>query len=240
MIEWEAPGVILAIAPYGEGDVVATILTADHGAWRGLARGGASRARASTWQAGNIVEARWTGRLADHLGSYTGELAEAVAARAMAAPWSLAVMNAALSLTASALPEREPHPRLLAALLRVLASLSQGKMAAAELARMELILLADLGFALDLDRCAVTGVREDLAYVSPRTGRAVSRNAAGAYTGRLLKLPQFLHASQIPAEEGELNDALCLTGHFLARDVFGAQNRDLPAARHSLMQKLAS
>lgn len=239
-MEWEEAAVILAVSPYGEGDALATLLSPSHGAWRGLARGGLSRARAATWQPGNIIQARWTGRLADHLGSLSGDLAEPVAARAMGDALALAVLSAAMALTAGALPEREPYPRVLAALLRVLAAMPHGDLAAAELVRFEITLLAELGFALDLAQCAATGGREDLAYVSPRTGRAVSRAAAAPYAARLLPLPAFLLASQIPAGSDEIGQGLALTGHFLARDVFGARHQPLPAARQALAARFAA
>lgn len=238
-MEWQEAAVVLTIAPYGEGDVLASVLAPSHGVWRGLARGGAARAKAAIWQPGNVIELRWAGRLAEQLGSFTAELAEPVAARAMADGLALAVLSAACALTAGSLAEREPHPRVLAGLLRVLACMPDGQLAAAELVRFELLLLAELGFGLELASCALSGAREDLAYVSPRTGRAVARQAAGEFAARLLPLPQFLLASQIPPQPGEVAAGLRLTGHFLARDAFGARHLPLPAARMALAERLA-
>ena len=236
-MEWQAPAVILHVCAYGEGDALATLLTAEHGAWRGLARGGLSRAKAATWQAGNLVEARWVARLTDQLGSFTGDLAEPVAAAALSDPWRLAVLSAALAITCAALPEREPHPRVLAGLLRVLAHLPLAMGAAAELVRFETILLGELGFGLDLSACAVSGARENLAYVSPRTGRAVARDAAGEFRDRLLVLPEFVLAPDAPASPADLAAGLRLTGHFLARDLFGLQHKPVPAARTALADR---
>jgi len=232
-MEWQAPAVVLGVSPYGEGDALACVLTADYGAWRGLARGGASRAKSSTWQAGNVIDARWIARLEESLGSFTAELSQAIAASAMQDPWRLGVLSAAVSLTAAALPEREPHPRVLAAHL----TLNQG--AIAELVRFEMVLLADLGFGLDLSACAVNGQANDLSFVSPRSGRAVSNEAAGKFRDRLLPLPLFLIDPEHTPTPAELAEGMRLTSHFLSRDLFGAQHKPLPASRIALAESLA-
>ncbi len=205
--------------------------------FRGLVRGGASRSRAATWQTGNLIEARWVARLPDQLGSLTGELVHATAAAAMQDRLALAVLSAACATAAGALPEREPHRRVFGGLLRVLARLAAGSAVLTDLVRWELELLAELGFGLDLALCAVTGSATDLAYVSPRTGRAVSRQAAGAWAERLLKLPAFL-AGNAAADMPAWRDGLALTGHFLARDAFGSRHLPLPPARVRLVDIL--
>ncbi len=237
MIEWSAPGIILSAAPYGEGDALATLFTEAQGLTRGLARGGLSRARAATWQAGNLVEARWTARLADQLGSLTAELVHAAAALAMQDALALAVLSAACAVAEGALPEREAHPRIFRGLLHLIAHLQDGLEGAAALAEWELGLLSDLGFGLDLSRCAVTGSSEGLAFVSPRTGRAVAAAAAGDWQQRLLALPPFL-AGGGPADAASVQDGLRLTGHFLARDAFGARHRAMPTARLLLYDRV--
>src|SRR5271165_559940 len=183
-MEWEAPGIVLDVRPHGEGDAVATLMTEAHGAHRGLARGGAARSRAATWQTGNLVQARWVARLSDQLGSLTGELVHPGAALAMDDPLALALLTAACAVAEGALPEREPHPRVFHGLLQFIARLSQGPVMLAELVRWETLLLADLGYGLDLTACAVTGAAVGLAYVSPRTGRAVTAAAAGTWAAR--------------------------------------------------------
>ena len=233
-MEWTAPGIVLAATPYGEGDALASLFTEEHGVTRGLARGGLSRARAATWQAGNLVEARWVARLSEQLGSYTGELVHASAALAMQDPLALAILTAACAVAEGALPEREPQPRVFRGLLHCVVHLDP-----AELVAWELGLLSELGFGLDLSRCALTGTTDHLAYVSPKTGRAVCEEAAGSWRERLLCLPPFLLQGGTPTP-AELRDALRLTGHFLARDAFGARHRPIPAARVMLFDRVSA
>ncbi|MBV9783276.1 MAG: DNA repair protein RecO [Acidisphaera sp.] len=237
-MEWEAPAIILSARPYGEGDAIASVLTEEHGVHRGLARGGASSRHAAVWQGGNLVQVRWVGRLADQLGSYTGELVHAAAALALDDALTLAMLTSVCAVAEGALPERQPHPRVFAGMLHLLANLAHREEALADLVRWEAALLAELGYGLDLARCAVTGSGEDLAFVSPKTGRAVSAGAAGAWKPRLLRLPAFL-LGQGPAGPADWRDGLRLTGHFLARDAFGHHHRPLPPARQLLYDRVA-
>jgi len=238
-LEWDAPAVVLAARPYNEGDALVTVLTELHGNHHGLARGGSSRAQASTWQPGNLVQARWVARLPEQLGSMTAELVHPGAALAMDDALALAILSAACAVADGALPEREPHPRVFAGLVQLIAGLARGPDALTELVRWESILLADLGYGLDLSACAVSGATAGLAWVSPRTGRAVSDAAAGEWRDRLLRLPGFL-AGANTATVADWRDGLKLTGHFLARDAFGHQHRPLPLARHMLYDRIAT
>ena len=238
-MEWEAPAVILDLRPYGEGDALASVLTESAGRYRGLARGATARGRAATWQPGNLVQARWVARLAEQLGSLTGELVHPAAALAMDDPLALAVLRAACAVAEGALPERAPHPSIFGGLVRLIAGLADPETALPDLVRWEVMLLAELGYGLDLARCAVTGATAGLAHVSPRTGRAVSAEAAGIWRERLLTLPGFLVGAN-RAEPADWRDGLLLTGHFLARDAFGQQNRPLPAARVALLDRVSS
>ena len=235
-MEWSAPAIVLGVRAFGEGDTVATLLTQAHGAHRGLARGGASRSKAGVWQTGNLVDARWVGRLADQLGTFTAELVHPGAALAMDDALALSVLSSACAVAEGALTEREPHPLVFAGLLALILRLPEGPAALADLVRWELNVLAELGYGLDLERCAVTGATEDLAGVSPRTGRAVSAAAAGPWKERLLPLPAFLLGG--PADPAGWADGLALTGHFLARDAFGSHHRPLPPARDRLMARV--
>jgi DNA repair protein RecO (recombination protein O) len=237
-MEWEAPALVLDARPYGEGDVVATVMTESHGRHRGLARGGGSRTKSHLWQAGNLVQLRWAARLADQLGTFTGELAHPGAALAMDDPLALSMLSAACAVAEGALPEHEPHPRIFAGLLQLVPRVALGASALTELIRWELVVLSDLGYGLDLSACAVTGRTEGLAYVSPRTGRAVTPEGAGQWAARLLPLPGFLvgTAQPIPAD---WRDGLRLTGHFLERDAFGNQHRPLPLARRMLYDRVS-
>jgi DNA repair protein RecO (recombination protein O) len=236
-MEWDAPAIILDARPYGEGDAVATVMTEAHGLHRGLARGGASRGKAGTWQPGNMVQVQWTARLSDQLGSFTGELIHAGAAHAMQEAMPLAMLTAVCAVAEGVLPEREPLPRIFGGLLRLIPRLPLGEQSLTEVIQWELVVLSDLGYGLDLAACAVTGATENLAYVSPKTGRAVTREAAGEWAARLLPLPAFLTGSAPPDPQGWL-DGLRLTGHFLARDAFGHQHRPLPQARRMLYDRV--
>jgi len=238
-MDWDAPAIVLDTRPYGEGDAIATVMTAEHGAHRGLARGGAARGRAAIWQPGNLVHVRWVARLAEQLGSFSAELVHPAAALAMDDALALAMLSAACAVAEGALPEREPHPRVFDGALHLIAHLSQGAETLSDLVRWELLLLAGLGYGLDLASCAVTGATAGLAYVSPKTGRAVTAAGAGVWTSRLLRLPSFLVGGN-EAGPADWRDGLRLTGHFLERDAFGHHHRPLPAARRMLYDRVAA
>jgi DNA repair protein RecO (recombination protein O) len=237
-MEWESPGIVLGSLPFGEGDAIASVLTQSHGRHRGLVRGGGRR-HAATWQSGNIVQLRWTGRLSDQLGSFTAELVHPAAALALDDALALGILTAACAVADGALPERGAQPGLFAGLLHLIAHLSQGASQLPDLVRWEASLLSELGYGLDLSCCAVTGSRDDLAWVSPRTGRAVSGAASGTWKARLLPLPLFL-LREAPANSVDCRDGLALTAHFLARDVFGIQHRGLPHPRVALYERVRS
>jgi DNA repair protein RecO (recombination protein O) len=238
-VEWEAAGIVVHAAPFGEGDALAAIFTEEHGLYRGLARGGASRSRAHIWQSGNLVEARWVARLPDQLGSFAAELVHPAAALAMQDPLTLAMLSAACAIADGALPEREPQKPAFRGLLHLIVHIATPG-ALAELVLWEAGLLAELGYGLDLSACAVTGARGNLRYVSPKSGRAVSEEGAGPWRDRLLPLPPFLLGeTQLPSPE-HLAQGLRITGHFLARTVFGTRHRNLPAARTMLQERVES
>jgi DNA repair protein RecO (recombination protein O) len=238
-MEWEAPTIVLDARPYGEGDAVATVMSQAHGLHRGLARGGASRGKSAIWQAGNLVQVRWTARLTDQLGSFTGELIHPGAAQVMDDALGLAMLTSLCAVAEGALPERQPHPRIFAGLLGLIPRLPVGETQLTDVVLWELVVLSDLGYGLDLTACAVTGRTERLIYVSPRTGRAVTQEGAGIWPARLLPLPGFI-TSQAPADAVSWRDGLRLTGHFLARDAFGHQHRPLPQARQMLYDRVSA
>jgi DNA repair protein RecO (recombination protein O) len=238
-MDWDLPAIVLNTRPYGEGDVIATLMTEEHGAHRGLARGGSSRAQGGLWQAGNFVQARWTGRLSDQLGTFRGELIHATAASVMDDPLALAMLSAVCADAEEALPEREPHEPVFAGLIALLPRLTLGQAVLPELIHWETALLADLGFGLDLTTCAVTGATEGLAFVSPKTGRAVTAEAAGIWSNRLLRLPPFMTGGADSTPE-DWRDGLRLTGHFLTRDLYGGRHRPLPMARQMLYDRVAA
>jgi len=238
-MEWEAPGIVLDARPFGEGDALAAVFTEQHGAHRGWVRGAQSRTHAAVWQAGNLVQVRWVSRLSEQLGTFSAELVHPAAALAMDDALTLAMLSAACATAEGALPEREPHPRVFAGLLRFLARLPLGAAMLAEQVRWEAALLADLGYGLDLTRCAVTGADSGLAWVSPKSGRAVSEEGAGLWKSRLLRLPPLL-TGNAPGNAVDWRDGLAVTGHFLARDAFGLHHKPLPQARQALYDRVAS
>ncbi|MBB2175897.1 DNA repair protein RecO [Gluconacetobacter johannae] len=239
-MEWEAPALVLSAAPYGESSAIIHLLTEEHGVFHGLARGGTARANRALWQPGNLVKAAWRGRLADQLGALSAELVHGSAARLLSAPLALAMLASACAVADGSLPEREPCPRIFHLLTRFLSLLSlEPEMASwggmAALLRWEASLLTDLGYGMDLSACAVTGQADGLAWVSPRTGRAVCDAGAGAWKARLLRLPPLFLDPSDPGTVRDWRDGLRLTGHFLARDAFGQHHRGLPAARLRLV-----
>jgi len=238
-MEWEAPGIVLDARPFGEGDAVASVFTEEHGAHRGWVRGAQSSRHAALWQPGNLVQARWVSRLSEQLGAFSAELVHPAAALAMDDPLALAMLSAACAVAEGALPEREAHPRAFAGLLHFLARLPIGAVMLAEQIRWEAALLADLGYGLDLARCAVTGAADGLAWVSPKSGRAVSEAAAGLWKARLLRLPPLL-TGEDAGNPVDWRDGLAVTGHFLARDAFGLHHKPLPLARQALYDRVAT
>lgn len=236
-MEWVDEGVILAVRKHGETSAVVTLLTRGHGRHAGLVRGGAGRGARGILQPGNCVSAHWRARLAEHLGTFTCELTHAHAAAVLDDADRLAVLTAACAVAEAALPEREACEAIYDGLLAVLAAVEAGVWPVAYV-RWELGLLAELGFGLDLAECAVTGRNDQLAYVSPRSGRAVSLAAGEPYKERLLPLPGFLAGGGNGAVTAEVADGLRLTGHFLERHVFAQAGRGVPAARRRLEERL--
>ena len=239
-MEWTALAIVLQVTPFGEGDAVALLLTAEHGAHRGLVRGGGARRHRSVWDVGNVVQATWTGRSSEQLGRFAGELVDAPMTRLLDNALLLAAVPAACVTAAGALAESIVVSDAYDALLLFLARLVNGDAPLAAFVRWELALLRDLGFGLDLEKCAVTGSREGLGFVSPRTGRAVAVVAAGQWAERLLPLPRFLtDGDDHGARMGDVLAGLRLTGHFLSRDAFGQRHRAVPDARTRLLDMLA-
>jgi len=236
-MDWTDLGIVLAARHHGETGLVVNLLTAEHGRHAGFVPGGVSRRSRPTWQIGNVVEVNWRAKIADQLGNYSGELREAHAARAMDSATELAGLSSACALVDEALPEREPHPAMYDGFQAFLTVLGHEGWPAIYV-RLELGLLQELGFGLDLEKCALTGTVEDLAYVSPKSGRAVSRTAAAPYAEKLLPLPAFLSTGGLPAGPEELRQGLDLTGYFLERHVFWPHNKPLPPARVRLIESL--
>ena len=236
-MQWADAGFVVAVRRHGESGLIVELLTREHGRHLGLVRGGQSPKRRSVLQPGNLVAATWRGRLSEHLGAIGCELVRAHAARFLDDPDRLAALASAAALLAAALPEREPHADVFAAFAQLLDDLDSAADWPARYVEWECGLLAALGFGLDLTRCAATGAAGDLAYVSPRTGRAVSRVAGRPYHDKLLPLPEFLwldtSAAAVDIERG-----LALTEHFLQHCLLLPQGRRLPSARARLAARM--
>lgn len=238
-MDWTDHGIVLASRRHGETSAIVTLLTRDHGRHAGLVRGGGGKRLSAVLQPGNMVAARWRARLPEHLGTYTLELERAGAAVWLDDPARLAALSAACALVETALPEREPHANLYSGFVDLLAALAGDGWPTAYV-RWELALLAELGFGLDLSRCAATGRNDQLAFVSPKTGRAVSLSAGEPYRDVLLPLPAFLVGDAAAGDSAAVAEGLKLTGYFLERHVYGHHHRGVPPARDRLVQRLQS
>ncbi|MEE2525052.1 DNA repair protein RecO [Hyphobacterium sp. HN65] len=237
-MEWTGKGIVLAVRPHGETSAIVELLTEDHGRHAGLVKGGRSRSMRPVLQPGNSVTATWRARLADHLGNYAIEADSHRAGMVMENAMALAGLNAACALACQALPEREKHAAVYRGLEVLLDSMDDDEIWPAIYVRWEVGLLKDLGYGLDFSKCAATGDTEDLTHVSPRTGRAVSREAAAPYIDKLLPLPPFLRHPEAGYELGDIAKGLALTGFFLQRRVLWPIDRDLPESRVRLIRAL--
>jgi len=234
-MQWSDEAIVLSARKHGETAAIATLITRLHGRHAGLVRDGAGRRARGVLQPGNEVTAIWRARLAEHLGSFSCELVRAWPAALMTEPLRLAGLSAACALVDAALPEREPYERLFESLSDLLGRIDRAADWPADYVCWEVGLLRHLGFGLDLGSCAVTGATEDLAYVSPKSGRAVTARAAAPYRARLLELPGFLAGGEWDGSSLSISAGLALTGFFLERHVFDPQGTRLPASRTRLM-----
>jgi DNA repair protein RecO (recombination protein O) len=235
----ETPAIICSVRPHGEHGAIVRALTPRDGIRAGYVRGGRSRGLRPVLLAGNLVEAEYRARTDDQLPHLSVELTASRGAL-LDEPLAAAAIDWATALTASALPEGQDYPRLYEALDGLLAAIEAAPSArgwAASLVRYELLVLAELGFGLDLSECAATGARDDLAFVSPKSGRAVAAGAAEQYRDRLFPLPPFL-LSGAPAQWPDIFDGLRITGHFLARDLLIERQSTVLAARERLVERL--
>ncbi|MBA4012285.1 MAG: DNA repair protein RecO [Phenylobacterium sp.] len=237
-MEFEDDAYVLSARAHGETGAIVELLTARHGKYAAHVAGGASRRMKPFLQAGARTIVHYRARVSDQLGSAqlepVGEGPSALFDDRMA----LAGLAAAAAVAAAALPEREPHPGVFLAFEALTAALMAPEIWPAVFVRFEAGLLQDLGFGMDLSKCAATGSVDDLIYVSPRTGRAVSRNAGEPYKDRLLALPPFMLSAQTGLAAGDVKAGLDLTAHFLELFVFGPVNKPLPPARVWLVERL--
>jgi len=245
-MDWQDDGIVLSALRHGETSAVVRILTTQHGVHAGLVRGGFSKRQRSHIEPGNLVHATWRGRLAEQLGSFSFEVNHAHGAGLMDDANRLAALTSATSVVQAALPEREPHASTFNALKILLSNLENVALEDNVTAwgslyvKWEIGVLSELGFRLDLSHCAATGTTEDLIWVSPKSARAVSKEAGLPYQDQLLPLPDFLKSEGTAA--ADLNDVLKglkLTGYFLDRHLFTPHDKTMPSARSRLVERLA-
>jgi DNA repair protein RecO (recombination protein O) len=237
-MDWVDEGIFLSAKPLGETSAVAELLTLEHGRHLGLVRGGRSRRIRPVLQPGNLIRVTWRARLAEHLGGFNVEMMEAHGARVLDDAAALAAIGTLAGLI-KLLPERDPHPELYATTLHVLRSFAEGDVWPVLFVHWEFQLLQELGFGLDLSECAATGLTDELVYVSPRSGKAVSRAAGEPYDDKLLALPAFLLDETAPIADTDIAAGFALTGYFLQRDVLEPHGLKLPQARDRLLDLLA-
>src|ERR1700679_727143 len=236
-MEWSDAAIVLSVRAHGESSAILEVLSRAHGRHAGLVRGGGSRRAKPSLQPGNTLHVSWRARLSEHLGNFTIEPARSRAGELMEKRAALAGLNAFSSIASAALPEREAHGAVFEVGEILLDAMAQDDFShwAPLYVRWEMGLLEALGFGLDLTRCASTGVTDDLIYVSPRTGRAVSGAAAAPYKDRLFALPGFLLGSQnSDPSPADIAAGLRLTGHFLLERVLAPHGHEAPAARQRL------
>lgn len=237
MYEWQETGVILSLRPHGETGGVVSLLTAGQGRTAGYVYGATSTKARGVLEIGNIVNARWQAKGADQLGTFSLELEKSHTADVLDDPVKLTALQSACALADRSLPEKEKHPAVYSGLVALLSAFSTDLWAASYIF-WELGLLRELGFGIDLSKCVSTGTVDNLRYVSPRSGCAVSAAAGLPYEGRLLALPPFLRG-EARFEDRDILDGLHLTGHFLLHRVFALSNVNLPEPRLRLEEKFS-
>jgi DNA repair protein RecO (recombination protein O) len=238
-MEWRDDGLIIGTRNHGESSVIVEAMTREHGRHLGLVRGGRSKRLRPLLQLGTEAELTWRARLGEHLGTFAVEpvtLRTAALMTSADALHAVCLIAALLRLGA----EREPHPELYEMARRIADSIDNVDILPVLIVRFELQVLAQMGFGLDLSRCAASGVTEDLVYVSPKSGRAVSKAAGEPYKSRLLPLPAFLRSSDAdnPPSPSSIREGFRLTGFFLARDLFSPRGESLPEARSAYLAQI--
>ncbi|NRB05071.1 MAG: DNA repair protein RecO [Rhodobacteraceae bacterium] len=239
-MEWHDQGILLSVRKHGETSVIIDVLTKAHGRHAGVVRGGTSRKLAPILQPGAQLDLRWRARLEDHIGAYSVEPIRSRAAQVMSDRLALAGLNCVTALLVFCLPERDPNAGLYDRTEQLMDLLGQSDIWPLAYLRWEMALLDDLGFGLDLTACAVTGSNQDLVYLSPKSGRAVARDAAGEWADRMLALPPVMKGEGA-GEDAEVSQGLDTTGYFLQEKVAaGLGNRPLPEARDRFLRAFRS
>ena len=236
-VAWAGEGIVLSVRPYGEADALVTCLTDARGRHAGLVKGGTSKRKRALFQQGNLLTLEWKARLEEHLGTWTAEAKAAFSAAALSDPLALGGLTALCAMADSTLPEREAHPILYKQTLHLMETLGEPDWPAAY-ALWEMSLLRELGYGLDLTACAATGEMDDLIYVSPKSGRAVSAEAGAPYKAKMLPLPAFMIQEDARPNRADTQAALEVTGHFLDLWLLRPNRKEKPASRTRFIERL--
>lgn len=244
-MRWSGQAIILSVTRFREHGGIVRLFSEEQGIFAGACRCVFSKKQRPIFEAGNLVEADWSARLAEHLGTLRCELVQPIAAFLMNDPAKLLALQASTTLLLKILAERDPHPALYRAFWALLQEMKFDGPWPQRYVQFELLLLSESGFGLELEECAATGTKENLRYVSPKSGRAVCTVAGEAYKDRLLPLPEFLqpvHAASLtsPPDPHAIDDGLTLTGYFLEDRLYRPHDWPLPDVRHRLVEKLRS
>lgn len=229
-MQWTDEGIVIGVRRHGEASAILELMTREHGRHLGMVRGGFGTRMKPLLQTGNSLSATWRARLDEHLGHFTVEPMRQRASNFFGASHAIYGVTHLAALM-RLLPERDPHLELFLEFERILDGLENAAWTAPMVARFELQILAELGFGLDLEECAATGVTDDLIYVSPKSGRAVSRLAGAPYADRMFRLPAFLRDPDGVPANGDLADGFALTGFFLQRHVLDPRGQTLADER---------
>lgn len=231
VIKVEDEAIVLKLRKHGETSAVMQMLTRGNGLYHGVVRSISSKNNRGLYQPGNVIAAEWSARIADHIGSIKGESISPHAAHIMQQPKALAALSSICALLVAALPERHAYTKLYNVVLELLEMLAAGDEAhyLPAYAQFELLLLSECGFGLDLSHCAATGQTNDLIYISPKSGRAVSREAGEPYKNKMLKMPD---------NDQDYPTILTITGYFLEHWLFEAHHKKLPTARDKFVKML--
>jgi DNA repair protein RecO (recombination protein O) len=236
-MQWLDQAIIISIKKFGEKSAILNLLTKNHGLHKGVIRNITTKTAISTYQIGNKVEASWKARLSEHIGSFNLELVEPIVAYFFDERLKLSALLSACSLIDNSLAERHYEKAIYEKFTLLIDKLKRSDNWQQEYVEFEMLLLSELGFGIDLEQCAATGVTKDLIYVSPKSSRAVSRAAGDAYKDKLLKLPAFLHLGRDEANSEEILQGLTLTGYFLGKSFYD-RNKTLPSSRSRMIELL--
>ncbi len=235
---WKDQGIVLSVRQHGENGAVVALLTEQHGRYMGYVRGAHSARMRGILQVGNLVSAEWSSRVSDSMGTYELELHEALAASVMDDSLRLGALLSACALCDAALPERESHCGLFYGMLALLQTLETESWAPTYV-MWELAFLRELGFGIDLTKCAVSGTTKNLTHISPKSGRAVSTKAAEPYLDKLLVLPHFLRPQRSGGDDADVLAGLQMTAHFLEHWAFVHHTQGLPESRTRFQERFA-